>query len=537
MPAGARHLRASGLGGDDPVGPGRTVRRRSAGVLVPVGEFGPFDFLRDSAYTMYVDGQYESSLAAVAEMLPMALAAGDHVTARYLRYVECLVYDMSGQWLKLRQRSGELLEQLGPDAGPYWRAKVLGERSHALLVLGDSDAAVNSLAEAYGLVTQAEDNAYNRGSACHAVSIPLSSALLFAPALQLLRSAQRILGPRSGGDINGALEEAVQLAVWGLFLEFLGRDGEAASRYAECASAAVRGLELARGRGRTKQELQATSMLEFAYQGLGFEPGNLATVQRYVDLDRGRDALVPRLALISAQVRGGDMAGGRAQILRFRADARTLGEPVLAWVANAWLAELYQLERGQTEATRRWRAVAVSTMERLWRDRAGRFEDLVARHRVATLSARVENDHNRLWEDDLTGVGNRRMLDELLAVPEATTRPVAFIDVDRFKSVNDSYGHGVGDEVLRRIAVLLRAVCRSADAVVRYGGDEFVVLLGEDGDVDVLARRIRAAVSRFSWEDIAPGLHVMVTVGTSPGGPGALAAADADLIAAKAVAR
>ena len=76
MPAGARHLRASGLGGDDPVGPGRTVRRRSAGVLVPVGEFGPFDFLRDSAYTMYVDGQYESSLAAVAEMLPMAETMG-----------------------------------------------------------------------------------------------------------------------------------------------------------------------------------------------------------------------------------------------------------------------------------------------------------------------------------------------------------------------------------------------------------------------------------------------------------------------------
>jgi diguanylate cyclase len=468
---------------------GRHVRRQAD--LVPLPEFGPFDFLRERAYRMYVDGQYEQSLQAVAEALPLARAAGDQLTDRYLRYVACIVYEMSGQWSKLRQHGEDLLERLGPEAGPYWRAKVLAELSHALIVQGSSSAAVDSLAEAYGLITERESNAYNRGSACHVVSMPMSAALLFQPALHLLRDAQRILGARSGGDVNGAIEEAVQLATWGLFLEFLGRYREAASRYAACASAAVRGLELARSRGWTKQELQATSMLQFAYQGLDLEPVDLSAVRRYVALDSGRDALIPRLGLASARVRGGDVEGGVVEIAGIEADARRFGEPVLAWAAAAWLAELQESRDRGSESTRRWRAVALSTMERLWRDRAGRFEDLVARHRLAALSRRVEDDHNRLWEDALTGVGNRRLLDTLMAVPGATTRPVAFVDVDWFKAVNDRHGHEVGDEVLRRVAVLLQARCRTGDVVIRYGGDEFVVVLAEDGDVEMLAHRLR----------------------------------------------
>ena len=56
---------------------------------------------------------------------------------------------------------------------------------------------------------------------------------------------------------------------------------------------------------------------------------------------------------------------------------------------------------------------------------------------------------------------------------------VVFVDLDEFKQVNDRYGHAVGDLVLRRLAAVLRLCCREEDVLIRYGGDEFLILLGD----------------------------------------------------------
>jgi diguanylate cyclase (GGDEF)-like protein/PAS domain S-box-containing protein len=113
-----------------------------------------------------------------------------------------------------------------------------------------------------------------------------------------------------------------------------------------------------------------------------------------------------------------------------------------------------------------------------------------------------------LWHearhDSLTGLANRahvlERLTEALAEAERTGDPVAvvFLDLDHFKVVNDSLGHGVGDEVLRTIAARLEGTSRRQDIVARFGGDEFVVVAtGTDGAAaDRLASRIRAAVSK-----------------------------------------
>jgi len=124
------------------------------------------------------------------------------------------------------------------------------------------------------------------------------------------------------------------------------------------------------------------------------------------------------------------------------------------------------------------------------------------------------------FRDDLTGLANRRLLTGLLAdgwgdlVRKHGRISLLMIDLDRFKEVNDTHGHRRGDEVLRATAEILRRHFRAADVIVRYGGDEFVVVLpgvGRD-DAGHLGERARAAMSELA-EAVGdgPGLGVSVS--------------------------
>jgi len=121
--------------------------------------------------------------------------------------------------------------------------------------------------------------------------------------------------------------------------------------------------------------------------------------------------------------------------------------------------------------------------------------------------------------DSLTGVYNRRRLDEKLAecslLFQRTGRTFALllIDADHFKRINDTHGHGVGDDVLRHLAQLIRDNTRATDFVARYGGEEFAVLLPEieaPDSPDVVAEKIRAAIAGASF---APVGQVTVSIG------------------------
>ena len=106
--------------------------------------------------------------------------------------------------------------------------------------------------------------------------------------------------------------------------------------------------------------------------------------------------------------------------------------------------------------------------------------------------------------DALTNLPNRRMLHERLeqalraAAPEHERLAVAFLDLDRFKQVNDSLGHRAGDELLRQVAQRLRSCCGAADTVGRYGGDEFVMIvpnISERFSAALLAEKLLYAFS------------------------------------------
>jgi len=127
--------------------------------------------------------------------------------------------------------------------------------------------------------------------------------------------------------------------------------------------------------------------------------------------------------------------------------------------------------------------------------------------------------------DDLTGAQNRRFLRrlferewrELLERHERITLLV--IDLDLFKEVNDRYGHPAGDVVLRAVAARLSESFRDEDRLVRYGGDEFVVVLPGAGPVEAraLAERARQALSGDHWDDPLTGRPVEVPVSFSLG--------------------
>jgi len=125
--------------------------------------------------------------------------------------------------------------------------------------------------------------------------------------------------------------------------------------------------------------------------------------------------------------------------------------------------------------------------------------------------------------DALTGLYTRRYISErlpgLIAAHRRNRVPlsIALLDLDYFKAVNDSYGHVQGDGVLFAVAEAVRSCIRGADIAVRYGGEEFAVVLPGASD-EVAARvgeRIRAAVARLAFPGTQPPLKTTVSIGVA----------------------
>lgn len=103
------------------------------------------------------------------------------------------------------------------------------------------------------------------------------------------------------------------------------------------------------------------------------------------------------------------------------------------------------------------------------------------REETESLKTELEQYRREALVDPLTGLFNRRAmdthLDELMAIEAGTPLSVVMVDIDYFKRINDTYGHAVGDVVIRNVAETMRNCIRGEDFAVRYGGEEFIVLL------------------------------------------------------------
>jgi two-component system, sensor histidine kinase LadS len=141
-------------------------------------------------------------------------------------------------------------------------------------------------------------------------------------------------------------------------------------------------------------------------------------------------------------------------------------------------------ELAQAEAMNAHKEV-VQTMQRTELELEGRVSERT--RALADANARLQQSqqalHQLAYHDNLTGLANRALMDDRIAQAIEHARrnlsmvAVLLVDMDRFKPVNDAYGHAIGDEVLRTIATRLKECVRGSDTVARIGGDEFVVVL------------------------------------------------------------
>ncbi len=151
---------------------------------------------------------------------------------------------------------------------------------------------------------------------------------------------------------------------------------------------------------------------------------------------------------------------------------------------------------------------------------------------VETFNHQVDSDYLKqhveelkllAYRDQLTGLPNRRYLDQQieLNIDEynkiGTSFSVAMIDIDHFKQFNDTYGHDVGDDVLKILSRVFKAAVRGSDFIGRWGGEEFIAVLKNvtEKQLDVITERIRMLVEKSSLRLHEPPLMVTISVGAT----------------------
>lgn len=177
--------------------------------------------------------------------------------------------------------------------------------------------------------------------------------------------------------------------------------------------------------------------------------------------------------------------------------------------------------------------------------RARLMEALASGGPRLAAAAAVRAAELKAMTDDLTGLWNRRALDAAIRVSDHDPCALALLDLDRFKDLNDTYGHTAGDAALRHVAAVLRRVLRGDDMAARVGGEEFALWLPntERARAMEVAERVRSAVaaSSLQWAGAEVQITCSVGVATKPDivqqAANLYAAADAALYAAKEAGR
>lgn len=401
---------------------------------------------------------------------------------------------------------------------------------------GDAQGALDHFERSLALTTRSRDRALECSNRI-GIGRALAALDREAPALAQLQRALALA--RQTGN-RADLVEA--LAALGRAQQQFGHLGAAQALLDEA-------LQALRPMGDRAAESAVLCALGRNEQLRGDRPAALAHLTQALEAARAAGsetaAAQAHKLLAAAFEEGADFAAALDHFRRFyeaeqRVDGREMRRRVRSVLTQA---ELGPMRREAENQQRRAHELA-SQLDAA--RRAGREkEDL-----LGELAQQAELLEKMAREDGLTGVANRRWLDLGLARECERARrfghplSVAMIDVDDFKAVNDRHSHAVGDEVLRRIAHLLRDSCRASDQVGRYGGEEFLLILAETtlDNAALVCEKLCRLVQAMAWVDVHPDLAaVTVSIGLAGADAGtgceALAltrAADTQLYRAKA---
>jgi diguanylate cyclase len=477
-------------------------------------------------------GDHEQAVRSTVLAVQLLQGAGDEKAACKAQTVQALAYTKLGlhdEALAALSASLDIAERVHDREllfwtynriggvygflGDYRQGKAFLSRALGLARTDLDDESVfcilNNLSDnATGLVRQLREDGEDE-----AAEAALTDGLEYArDALTLARTAQH------------PYRESMCLGNYGALLTLAGEYAEANTmlrRSGELGAAhGYRSLELAAMQGMADIYLtqgllgEAVAMLDEVL-AVAAEPNEKTTIM----------AVHQQLAV--AYERQGDTAAALRHYRTYHEAERTVYS-AMAETRARLLTNRFELDNARLEAER------------------ARLEAELHRVRREELEREKLAWQTEAREDQLTGLWNRRHQDEELSRLAGTAtvgnRPlcVAVGDVDRFKGINDHFGHPVGDDVLRTIAGILRDGSRAGDLVARMGGEEFCLAF-PDTDLALareICERLRATVEAYDWAGLRPGLRVTISLGVARLTPGntasqVLDAADAQLYRAK----
>ena len=504
---------------------------------------------RDEAYRLLEGVQGDAPDLALADARSAqvrAHAAGWTHVELLLDLVTCVHGLVHGPGEPTQQALEELLTGARAASATALEAAGLGVRAVLAGTRGDTAMLLADTAEAVRLLDDDSQPASERSTAYVVVAAAYNSLRLWELVDQLYLRAEQCEreDPFAAQRAAMAVDRVIVGVEWALALPVVGRTAAAREqlRRAAQASTAAAAVEMPTlWRHVADAGAEIVAVLDEA-DPLPRADAVSALVTRLRSM--GDVELLPLLEASWALAlhRSGHRRRARQAALALELGTSTSsgGSTIPSWVRASVLRgrRPSRAERAQAEYADRLAAAR-------WDARLAMLDAATAQIDVARRRAERERLLLEATTDALTGLRNRRVFDTWLAAGEtaAAADGLLLVDLDEFKEVNDRFGHGVGDQVLRTVAELMQQVLHPGDVAVRLGGDEFAVLVAHADDDPGLAHHadaLRALVAAHDWASLLDGRGLEISTGAGVGSGDATMSradlyrfADDDLYAAK----